>query len=180
MQNRSPISTFHALTIAIVRGLAFSLITLIYLGIQTPLTPYLWVVYTGFFLSTALGCGRHRFFSYLCSLGCGFLWGILYLHMSGWITSLLPVSMLAAAVFSEFFLTTSLLFIHLKFLKGTLLGTIPAVFAAIAVLFSSGSLSAIPWCAISAGTGICMAFLTELVIQWILRMHDHLTTPRLP
>lgn len=171
MQQKSSISTFHAMTIAVVRGLAFALITLIYLGIQTPVSPYLWAVYTGFFLSVALGLDGRRLPSYLCSLGCGFIWGFLYLHMGGWLDALLPLNRLTAVVLSEFLLTASLLFLHLRFLKDTLLGTVPAIFAAVAMLFASGSASAVPWCALSAGIGICMAFLTDCIIQRILRRH---------
>lgn len=171
MKNKphSAVPTRQAAVIAVVRGCAFALVTLLYLSVPAPLSSYLWAVYVGFFLTMALGCKAGRLPSYLLSLGCGFLWGFLYMHLSGWLFVLIPaLGTTICTVLAEFILTASLLFIHLRFFSGTLIGTVPAIFAAVAMIFASGSLSAVPWCALSAGIGICMAFLTDRIISLIL------------
>ena len=162
-------STAHAAVIAVVRGIAFAAVTLLYLSIPAPLSSYLWAVYVGFFLTMALGCRSGRMPAYLLSLCCGFVWAFLYMNLSGWLQALVPLlNPTACTVLAEFILTASLLFLHVRFFSGTVLGTVPAIFAAVAMIFASGTLSAVPWCALSACIGICMAFLTDRIIQLIL------------
>lgn len=165
MKKTSHVPTERAAVIAVVRGLAFALITLIYLLIPKPLSGYLWAVYVGFFLTMALGCRAGQLPACLCSLLCGFLWAFLYMNLSGWMAALLPVlGSTACTVLAEFILTGGLLFIHLRLFSGTVLGIVPALFAAVAMVFAAGTLSAVPWCALSGCIGIGMAYLTDFVI----------------
>ncbi|MBR5516939.1 MAG: DUF1097 family protein, partial [Firmicutes bacterium] len=69
-------------------------------------------------------------------------------------------------VISEFILTAGLLFIHLTYFSGGLLGTIPAVFAAVATIFACGEgMVAAPAAGGSVIVGILMAFGTTWVIE---------------
>ena len=151
-------------TIAIVRGLAFALVTALYFIL--PIQEYLWCVYVGFFLTMALGTDYKRMPSYICSLIAGYAWAFLYLNAGGWLALILPFSVTICGVISEFILTAGLLFIHLTFFAGGLLGTVPAVFAAVATIFATGQgIGAAPACGGSVIAGILMAFGTTWVID---------------
>ena len=153
-------------TIAIVRGLAFALATALYFCL--PIQEYLWCVYVGFFLTMALGTDYKRMPSYICSLIAGYGWAFLYLNAGGWLADILPLEVKVCVVIVEFFLTAGLLFIHLTFFAGGLLGTVPAVFAAVATIFATGQgISAAPACGASVIVGILMAFGTTWVIEKI-------------
>lgn len=172
---KSAVSTRQAGITALVRGAAFALVTLLYVSISLPVSSYLWAVYVGFFLTMALGCKAGRMWSTLLSLCCGFLWAFLYMHLSGWLSALFPQpGSVFWTVLAEFVLTAGLLFVHLRFLSGTLFNTIPAIFAAVAMIFASGSMSAAPWCAISGVIGILMGYLTD----WIIRLLLHKFPPQ--
>ena len=151
-------------TIAIVRGLAFALVTALYFIL--PIQEYLWCVYVGFFLTMALGTDYKRMPSYICSLLSGYGWAFLYLYAGSWLALLLPLPVQVCVVIVEFILTGGLLFIHLTFFAGGLLGTVPAVFAAVATIFASGGgIVAAPACGGSVIIGILMAFGTTWVID---------------
>ena len=151
--------------IAIVRGCAFALITLIYINL--PIHNYLWCVYVGFFLTMALGTKQGAMPKYICSLLAGYVWGILYLKLGGWVQLFVHIDIKLLTAILEFILTGSLLFIHLTFLQKTWFSVIPAVFAAVATLFAFGNLQSLPWCCISVVTGILMAFGTGYIIDKI-------------
>ena len=151
-------------TIAVVRGLAFALVTAVYFCL--PIQDYLWCVYVGFFLTMALGTDYKRMPSYICSLLSGYAWAFLYLNAGGWLAMLLPLDVKVCVVIAEFILTAGLLFIHLTFFAGGLLGTVPAIFAAVATIFASGiGMSAAPAASISVIIGILMGFGTTWVID---------------
>ena len=151
-------------TIAIVRGLAFALVTALYFIL--PIQEYLWCVYVGFFLTMALGTDYKRMPSYICSLIAGYGWAFLYLNAGGWLALILPFEVQVCVIISEFILTAGLLFIHLTFFAGGLLGTVPAVFAAVATIFAtSQGIGAAPACGGSVIAGILMAFGTTWVID---------------
>jgi len=81
-----------------------------------------------------------------------------------------PVAL--CVVLAEFLLTTSLLFVHLKFLSGTRADTVPAVFAAVATVYGSGSTTRTPYCAAAVLIGIGMAYGTGWVVSHITsRLH---------
>ena len=151
--------------IAVTRGLAFALVTAVYIYMDNTLSGYLWCVYVGFFLSMALGAKNGKMFNYILSALIGYGWAFLYVNLGGWLSSLLPLSLRLCIVIAEFVLTASLLFIHLKFLSNTKLNVIPAVFAAIATIYASGGYSAAPYCALSVVIGIVMAFATGRIIS---------------
>lgn len=151
-------------TIAVVRGLAFALVTALYFVL--PLHDYLWCVYVGFFLTMALGTDYKRMPSYICSLLSGYAWAFLYLNAGGWIAMVLPLDIKVCVVIAEFILTAGLLLIHLTFFSGGLLGTVPAVFAAVATIFATGNgIAAAPACGISVIIGILMGFGTTWIID---------------
>ena len=87
------------------------------------------------------------------------------MNLGGWLSAVFPVQVKLCIVIAEFALTSSLLFIHLKFLSNTKLNVIPAVFAAIATIYASGGYSAAPYCALSVVIGIVMAFATGRIIS---------------
>ncbi len=161
-QNKLPQSKIN--TIAVVRGLAFALVTALYFLL--PIQEYLWCVYVGFFLTMALGTDYKKIPSYICSLLAGYGWAFLYLNAGGWLALLLPFSTTVCVVIAEFILTAGLLFVHLTFFSGRLFGTIPAVFAAIATVFATGQgIGAAPACSVSVIIGILMGFGTTWVIE---------------
>ena len=151
-------------TIAVVRGLAFALVTALYFCL--PIQDYLWCVYVGFFLTMALGTDYKRMPSYICSLISGYAWAFLYLNVGGWLALILPLPIQTCVIIVEFILTAGLLFIHLTFFAGGLLGTVPAVFAAIATIFACGQgMAAAPAAGASVIIGILMGFGTTWVID---------------
>ena len=151
-------------TIAVVRGLAFALVTALYFVL--PIQAYLWCVYVGFFLTMALGTDYKKMSSYICSLIAGYGWAFLYLNAGGWLAEIVPLEVKVCVVIAEFILTAGLLFIHLTFFAGGLLGTVPAVFAAVATIFATGQgIGAAPACGGSVIIGILMAFGTTWVID---------------
>ena len=148
--------------IAVTRGLAFALVTAVYIYIDNTLSGYLWCVYVGFFLSMALGAKNGKMFNYIL---IGYGWAFLYVNLGGWLSAVFPVSVKLCIVIAEFVLTASLLFIHLKFLSNTKFNVIPAVFAAIATIYASGGYTSAPYCALSVVIGIVMAFTTGRIIS---------------
>lgn len=163
-QNKLPQPVIN--TIAIVRGLAFALVTALYFCL--PIQDYLWCVYVGFFLTMALGTDYKRLPSYICSLIIGYGWAFLYLNAGGWLALILPLDVKVCVVIVEFILTAGLLFIHLTFFSGTWLGTVPAVFAAVATIFACGQgMTAAPAAGISVIIGILMGFGTTWIIDKI-------------
>lgn len=153
-------------TIAVVRGLAFALVTALYFIL--PFQEYLWCVYVGFFLTMALGTDYKRMPSYICSLISGYGWAFLYLNAGDWLAMLLPLEVKLCVVIVEFILTGGLLFIHLTFFAGGLFGTVPAVFAAVATIFACGQgMAAAPAAGGSVIMGILMGFGTTWVIDRI-------------
>ena len=122
--------TRSALRTALVRGSAFTLVTAAYLLIGGTLGGYLWCVYVGFFLTMAFGAKGEDLPRYLCSFLAGYVWAAVYVYLPELLGGLMPGA--AATVVSEFVVTAGLLFLHLRFLSGTWLGKIPAVFAAVA------------------------------------------------
>lgn len=161
-QNKLPQPVIN--TIAIVRGLSFALVTAIYFCL--PIQNYLWCVYIGFFLTMALGTDYKKMPAYICSLIAGYGWAFLYLNAGSWLAAILPVPLNVCIVIVEFILTAGLLFTHLTFFSGGLLGTVPAVFAAVATVFATGQgIGAAPACGGSVIIGILMAFGTTWVID---------------
>ncbi len=161
-QNKLPQPVIN--TIAIVRGLAFALVTALYFIL--PIQEYLWCVYVGFFLTMALGTDYKKMPAYICSLLSGYGWAFLYLNAGSWLSLALPFEVQVCVVISEFILTAGLLFIHLTFFSGGLLGTVPAVFAAVATIFATGEgMAAAPACGASVIIGILMGFGTTWVIE---------------
>ena len=134
--------TRSALRTALVRGSAFTLVTAAYLLIGGTLGGYLWCVYVGFFLTMAFGAKGEDLPRYLCSFLAGYVWAAVYVYLPELLGGLMPGA--AATVVSEFVVTAGLLFLHLRFLSGTWLGKIPAVFAAVVTVFASGGLQKRP------------------------------------
>lgn len=166
--NKLPQSVIN--TIAVVRGLAFALVTALYFCL--PIQEYLWCVYVGFFLTMALGTDYKKMPSYICSLLAGYAWAFLYLNAGGWLALILPLPVNICIVITEFILTGSLLFIHLTFFSGTWLGTVPAIFAAVATIFACGKgMSAAP----AAGTSVIIGILMGFGTTWII---DKINTKR--
>ena len=151
--------------IAVTRGLAFALVTAVYIYMDNTLSGYLWCVYVGFFLSMALGAKKGAMLNYILSALIGYGWAFLYVNLGGWLLAVFPVPVKLCIVIAEFVLTASLLFIHLKFLVNTKFNTVPAVFAAIATIYASGGYTAAPYCALSVVIGIVMAFTTGIIIS---------------
>ena len=156
-----------AFVTALVRGIAFAIITLLYL--QIPMASgFLWCVYIGFFLAMAFGARREEFPNYICSLLAGYVWSIGYTYVPSLLENLFRIPSVAATTVSELVLTFLLIFVHLKFLGRTWFNKVPAAFAAIATIFAAGGLENIVPCAVSAIAGIVMAIITEIIIVSIL------------
>ncbi len=159
--------TRSALRTALVRGSAFTLVTAAYLLIGGTLGGYLWCVYVGFFLTMAFGAKGEDLPRYLCSFLAGYVWAAVYVYLPELLGGFIPGA--AATVVSEFVVTAGLLFLHLRFLSGTWLGKIPAVFAAVATVFASGGLQNAPPAALSGCIGILMACGTGWIIARLER-----------
>ncbi len=77
--------------IAVTRGLAFALVTAVYIYMDNTLSGYLWCVYVGFFLSMALGAKNGKMFNYILSALIGYGWAFLYVNLGGWLSAVFPV-----------------------------------------------------------------------------------------
>ncbi len=155
--------TKSAFRIALVRGMAFALVTGIYMGIGAAATPYLWCVYLGFLLTMAFGARQEELPNYLCSFLCGYLWAAVYLAALAGAKAVLPA--IVGSMLAELFCTGGLLFVHLHFLGKTWLNRVPALFAAVATVFALGGMAAAPGAAASGCVGILMAIGTGVVID---------------
>lgn len=155
--------TKDALHIAIVRGLAFALVTLAYIVIGGKLQSALWCVYVGFFLTMAFGAKKEELPNYLCSFLFGYVWVFAYYGVPSALSHVMPAD--AATVIAEFLVTGTLLFVHLRFLSKTWLNKIPAIFAGVATVFAFGGVDSIPIAAVSGCVGICMAIGTGVLID---------------
>lgn len=144
--------TRSALRTALVRGSAFTLVTAAYLLIGGTLGGYLWCVYVGFFLTMAFGAKGEDLPRYLCSFLAGYVWAAVYVYLPELLGGLMPGA--AATVVSEFVVTAGLLFLHLRFLSGTWLGKIPAVFC-------------------RRGHGLCLRRTAKRPARGPLRLHRH-------
>lgn len=153
---------------ALVRGIAFALITLLYTVIPV-LQGFLWCIYIGFFLTMAFGAKKKELPNYICSLLAGYIWSFGYVYGHVALESMFGMPTVASLPISELILTFLLIFVHLKFLGKTWLNKVPAVFAAVATVFAAGGIDNIVLCAVSAIAGIAMAIITEVIIVGILK-----------
>ena len=156
----------RAFVTAAVRGVAFALVTALFTAVPL-FHGYLWCVYIGFFLTMAFGAKGEDLPRYLCSFLAGYVWAAVYVYLPELLGGLMPGA--AATVVSEFVVTAGLLFLHLRFLSGTWLGKISAVFAAVATVFASGGLQNAPPAALSGCIGILMACGTGWIIARLER-----------
>lgn len=148
---------------ALVRGIAFAVITVLFLAVPV-LDGFLWCVYIGFFLTMAFGVQKLEYPNYVCSLLAGYVWAVGYVFGPGLLESALQMPHIPAMAVSELILTFLLIFVHVKFLHGTVLNKVPAVFAGVATIFASGGMEHTLLCAVSAVIGISMAMVTEIII----------------
>ncbi len=153
---------------AAVRGIAFALITLIFTAVPF-LNGLLWAVYIGFFLTMAFGADKKQLPNYICSLLSGYIWAFGYMYGYILLEDQLHMPHIAALATAELILTFLLIFVHIRFLSNTWFNKVPAVFAAIATIFVSGSTDNMFFCALSAVTGIAIAVITEIVINSIYK-----------
>ena len=100
----------------------------------------------------------------MCSLLAGYVWSVGYVFGPGLLEMMVHMPHVAAMVISELVLTFLLIFIHVKFLHGTVLNKVPAVFAGVATVFAAGGIQHTVLCALSAVIGISMAVGTEIII----------------
>ena len=148
---------------ALVRGIAFAAITILYLGVPA-FDGFLWCVYIGFFLTMAFGVKKQEYLNYVCSLLAGYVWAIGYVFGPGLLEASVQIPHIAAMAISELVLTFLLILIHVKYLHRTVLNKVPAVFAGVATIFASGGIEHTALCAVSAVIGISMAVITEIII----------------
>ena len=148
---------------ALVRGIAFAVITVLFLWIPA-FDGFLWCVYIGFFLTMAFGVKKQEYPNYVCSLLAGYIWSVGYVFCPGLLETMAHMPHIAAMAISELVLTFLLIFIHVKFLHGTVLNKVPAVFAGVATIFAAGGIQHTVLCALSAVIGISMAVVTEIII----------------
>ena len=148
---------------ALVRGIAFAAITILYLGVPA-FDGFLWCVYIGFFLTMAFGVKKQEYLNYVCSLLAGYVWAIGYVFGPSLLEASVQIPHIAAMAISELVLTFLLIFIHVKYLHRTVLNKVPAVFAGVATIFASGGIEHTVLCAVSAVIGISMAVITEIII----------------
>lgn len=153
----------RAFVTAGVRGIAFALITIVFSAVPF-LDGLLWAVYIGFFLTMAFGADKRQLPNYICSLLAGYVWAFGYMYGYRLLEEYLNMPHVAALATAELVLTFLLIYIHIRLLSGTWFNKIPAVFAAVATVFASGSIDSIPLCAVSAATGIAIAVITEIII----------------
>ena len=153
----------RAFITALVRGIAFAAITILYLGVPA-FDGFLWCVYIGFFLTMAFGVKKQEYLNYVCSLLAGYVWAIGYVFGPGLLEASVQILHIAAMAISELVLTFLLIFIHVKYLHRTVLNKVPAVFAGVATIFASGGIEHTVLCAVSAVIGISMAVITEIII----------------
>ena len=153
----------RAFITALVRGIAFAVITVLFLGIPV-FDGFLWCVYIGFFLTMAFGVKKQEYLNYVCSLLAGYVWALGYVFCPGLLETAAHMPHIAAMAISELVLTFLLIFIHVKFLHGTVLNKVPAVFAGVATIFAAGGIQHTMLCAVSAVIGISMAVITEIII----------------
>ncbi len=168
MYGRSALKKDRAFVTASVRGIAFALITLVFTAVPF-LDGFLWAVYIGFFLTMAFGADKKQLPNYICSLLAGYVWAFGYMYGYRLPEEFFNIPHIAALASAELVLTFLLLYIHIRFLSGTWFNKIPAVFAAVATVFASGSVDSIPLCAVSAATGIAIAVVTEIIICAVCR-----------
>lgn len=155
----------RALVTAVVRGIAFALITLLFTTVDF-FKELLWCIYIGFSLTMAFGAKKGEYKYYVCSLLAGYVWSLAYVFFPSFMEKTFPIPSFAAMTVSELILTFLLLFVHLKFLRNTWLNKIPMVFAEITTVFIGG-IDHIALCGLSTFMGISMAVLTEIIIVFL-------------
>ena len=104
------------------------------------------------------------YLNYVCSLLAGYVWALGYVFCPDLLETATQMPHIAAMAISELVLTFLLIFIHVKFLHGTVLNKVPAVFAGVATIFAAGGIHHTMLCAVSAVIGISMAVITEIII----------------
>ena len=154
-----------ALVTAVVRGIAFSLITLLFTTVAF-FKGFLWCIYLGFSLTMAFGAKKGEYKNYVCSLLAGYVWSLAYVFFPSFMEKTFHIPSFTAMTVSELILTFLLLFVHLKFLRNTWLNKIPMVFAGITTVFIGG-IDHIALCGLSTFMGISMAVLTEIIIVFL-------------
>ena len=153
----------RAFITALVRGIAFAVITVLFMAIPV-FHGFLWSVYIGFFLTMAFGVKKSEYLNYVCSLLAGYVWAVGYVCGPVLLEQVTHLPSIAAMAVSELILTFLLIFVHLKFLQRTPLNKVPAVFAGVATIFAAGGIRHMVLCAASAVIGITMAVVTEIII----------------
>ena len=156
----------RALVTAVVPGIAFSLITLLFTTIAF-FKGFLWCIYIGFSLTMAFGAKKGEYKNYVCSLLAGYVWLPAYVFFPSFMEKTFHIPSFTAMTVSELILTFLLLFLHLKFLRNTWLNKIPMVFAGITTVFIGG-IDHIALCGLSTFMGISMAVLTEIIIVFLV------------
>ncbi|MEA4891548.1 MAG: hypothetical protein VB085_03160 [Peptococcaceae bacterium] len=158
--------TLHAV---LLNGALFALAALIYASIPS-ISRYQWSFYCGFFVSVALGLTAQRIPNCIVSVLCGFAWALLYWYLPGWLMTL-GMGKIIAVVLGEFICTSSLLFIHLYFLKNTWANVVPFMFCAVANVYASGGPQNIPYCGGSIIIAICCCVLCNTIAGKINRKY---------
>ena len=155
----------RALVTAVVRGIAFALITLLFTTVDF-FKGFLWCIYIGFSLTMAFGAKKGEYKNYVCSLLTGYVWSLAYVFFPSFMKKTLHIPSFTAMTVSELILTFLLLFVHLKFLRNTWPNKIPMVFAGITTVFIGG-IDHIALCGLSTFIEISMAVLTEIIIIFL-------------
>ena len=153
----------RAFITALVRGIAFAVITILFMAIPV-FHGFLWCVYIGFFMTMAFGVKKSEYLNYVCSLLAGYVWAFGYVYGPQLLEEAIHLPHIGAMAISELILTFLLIFIHVKFLHHTVLNKVPAVFAGVATVFAAGGIDQTILCAASAVVGISMAIVTEIII----------------
>ena len=120
----------RALVIAVVCGIAFALITLLFTTV-TSFKGFLWCIYIGFSLTMASAAKKGEYKNCACSLLAGYVWSLAYVFFPSFMEKTFHIPSFAAMTVGEPILTFLMLFVHLKFLRNTWLNKIPMVFAGV-------------------------------------------------
>ena len=98
--------------IAVTRGLAFALVTAVYIYMDNTLSGCCGVYMSAFFFRWHSVQGRVQCSSILLSALIGYGWAFLYVNLGGWLSAVFPVQVKLCIVIAEFALTCHFSFVY--------------------------------------------------------------------
>lgn len=136
----------------------------IFLYLISPLSQYgvIYCTFVGFALYFLAGAKKEDIPNFMASFVLGVVWGWVYLQMIGLLGNYVPGNI--ATALTVFLATTACCVIHFVLTPNTIFNKVPAMFSAIAMMFSTGGANPVP-IAITLVGSVVLAYVCNLGLK---------------